>query len=67
MKVQVQVQWNVFGHTELIPGYYVEVLADHGAEIDIEFEDYRDETCYATVPEMVLDMREYRMTQEQGE
>ncbi|QIG68035.1 hypothetical protein EVB55_100 [Rhizobium phage RHph_Y68] len=67
MKVQVKTSWHVFGHTELIPGYYVEVIEDRGDEVDIEFEDYRNETCYATVPETVLDMREFRMTQEKGE
>ncbi|AIK68356.1 hypothetical protein P10VF_143 [Rhizobium phage vB_RleM_P10VF] len=66
MKVRVNSSWHLYGYTELNVDNMVEVIEDNGNEVDIEFEDYRGETSIWTVPEIILDMREYRITQETG-
>lgn len=66
MRVRVNSNWHLYGHTSLNVDDTVEVLEDNGDEVEIEFEDYRDELRTWTVPSIVLDMQEYRMTQETG-
>ncbi|QGZ14076.1 hypothetical protein PP939_gp252 [Rhizobium phage RL38J1] len=58
MRVRVNSNWHLYGHTSLNVDDTVEVIDDNGDEVDILFED----CSFWTVPSIVLDMQEYRMT-----